>query len=120
MSKLTLITGAAGGLGRALTERLHGQAWPLALVSREAVRLRDAPADALTIAADCTTAECAARVTALCVEHFGRAPDALAHCAGTVLLAPLHRTSPEPYREVVRANLDSAFFTLGAFVTSRP
>jgi NAD(P)-dependent dehydrogenase (short-subunit alcohol dehydrogenase family) len=120
MSKLTLITGAAGGLGRALTERLHGQAWPLALVSREAVRLRDAPADALTIAADCTTAECAARVMALCVEHFGRAPDALAHCAGTVLLAPLHRTSPEQYREVVRANLDSAFFTLGAFVTSRP
>jgi len=73
MSKLTLITGAAGGLGRALTERLHGQAWPLALVSREAV-----------------------------------------------LLAPLHRTSPEQYWEVVRANLDSAFFTLGAFVTSRP
>jgi NAD(P)-dependent dehydrogenase (short-subunit alcohol dehydrogenase family) len=53
---------------------------------------------------------------ARCVEHFGRPPDALAHCAGTVLLAPLHRTTPEQYREALRGNLDTAFFTLAAFV----
>ena len=116
MSKLTLITGAAGGLGRAVTERLRAQGWRLALVSRQAERLRDVPSDALAIAADCATAEGAAQAVAACTERFGRPPDALAHCAGSVLLAALHRTTAEQYREVVRANLDSAFFTLGAFV----
>ncbi len=116
MSKIALITGAAGGLGRAVTERLRAQSWQLALVSREAERLRDVPSDALAIVADCATAEGAAQAVAACTERFGRPPDALAHCAGSVLLAALHRTTAEQYREVVRANLDSAFFTLGAFV----
>jgi len=64
MSKLTLITGAAGGLGRAVTERLRAQGWQLALVSRQAERLRDVPSDALAIAADCATAEGAAQLDA--------------------------------------------------------
>jgi len=64
MSKLTLITGAAGGLGRAVTERLRAQGWRLALVSRQAERLRDVPSDALAIAADCATAEGAAQLDA--------------------------------------------------------
>jgi NAD(P)-dependent dehydrogenase (short-subunit alcohol dehydrogenase family) len=116
MSKLVLITGAAGGLGRAVTARLDRQGWRLALVSRDAARLQDSPDGALSVAADCATAEGAAHAVAACVERYGRPPDALAHCAGSVLLAPLHRTTAEQYREAVRANLDSAFFTLGAFV----
>jgi len=64
MSKLTLITGAAGDLGRAVTERLRAQGWQLALVSRQAERLRDVPSDALAIAADCATAEGAAQLDA--------------------------------------------------------
>ena len=32
------------------------------------------------------------------------------------MLAPLHRTPPESYRACLSANLDSAFFMLGAFV----
>ena len=117
MDKISLITGAAGGLGRAVAERLADRGFQLALVSRDAGRLGDVPAGALTITADCSTAEGAARAVADCAAHFGRPPDALAHCAGSILLAPLHRTPAEQYQEVVRANLDSAFFTLGAFVT---
>jgi NAD(P)-dependent dehydrogenase (short-subunit alcohol dehydrogenase family) len=116
MGRIVLVTGAAGGLGHALTARLHAQGWRLALVSREAARLHDVPADTLTIAADCATAEGAAQAMARCVEHFGRPPEALAHCAGTVLLAPLHRTTTEQYRDAIRGNLDSAFFALAAFV----
>jgi NAD(P)-dependent dehydrogenase (short-subunit alcohol dehydrogenase family) len=116
MTRLALITGASGGLGRAVTRRLVAQGWQVALVSRDAGRLGETPAGALAVAADCATAEGAARAAAACTEHFGRPPDALAHCAGSVLLSPLHRTPAEQYREVVRANLDSAFFTLGAFV----
>jgi hypothetical protein len=32
------------------------------------------------------------------------------------LLSPLHRTTTDLYRACLTANLDSAFFTLGAFV----
>jgi NAD(P)-dependent dehydrogenase (short-subunit alcohol dehydrogenase family) len=116
MTRLALITGAAGGLGRAITARLHAHGWQLALLSRDAQRLDDAPSGALAIAADCSTPEGAAQAVAACRAHFGRPPDALAHCAGSVLLAALHRTAAEQYREVMRANLDTAFFTLGAFV----
>jgi NAD(P)-dependent dehydrogenase (short-subunit alcohol dehydrogenase family) len=116
MTRLALITGAAGGLGRAVAARLHERAWQLALVSRDPQRLADTPAGAVRIAADCSSAEGAAQAIAACREHFGRAPDGLAHCAGSVLLAALHRTSAEQYRDVMRANLDTAFFTLGAFV----
>jgi NAD(P)-dependent dehydrogenase (short-subunit alcohol dehydrogenase family) len=116
MTQLALITGAAGGLGRAVAARLHERGWRLALVSRDAQRLDGAPPGAVTIAADCSSAEGAAHAVAACREHFGRAPDRLAHCAGSVLLAPLHRTSTEQYRDVMRANLDTAFFTLGAFI----
>jgi NAD(P)-dependent dehydrogenase (short-subunit alcohol dehydrogenase family) len=35
------------------------------------------------------------------------------------LIAPLHRTQAEAYREVMRVNLDSAFFMLQAWVTAR-
>ena len=116
MSRLVLITGAAGGLGHAVAQRLHERGWQLALVSRDARRLDDAPSAALAIAADCSTPEGASQAIEACRTHFGRAPDALAHCAGSVLLAALHRTTTEQYRAVMHANLDSAYFTLGAFV----
>jgi NAD(P)-dependent dehydrogenase (short-subunit alcohol dehydrogenase family) len=116
VTQLVLITGAAGGLGRAVAERLQAGGAQLALVSRDPARLADAPPEALAIAADCSTPEGAEQAVAACREHFGRAPDALAHCAGSVLLAALHRTTAEQYRAALHANLDSAFFTLGAFV----
>ena len=34
-------------------------------------------------------------------------------------MAPLHRTREDQYRECVRANLDTSFFALGAFVEDR-
>jgi NAD(P)-dependent dehydrogenase (short-subunit alcohol dehydrogenase family) len=51
--------------------------------------------------------------------RHGAAPDRLAHCGGTTLLAPLHRTTDAQYRDCITANLDSAFFTLRAWVQAR-
>jgi NAD(P)-dependent dehydrogenase (short-subunit alcohol dehydrogenase family) len=76
--------------------------------------LRDLGADAC-IAADTTTPEGAAAAIERCREQLGAAPTQLAHCVGSTLIAPLHRTKADAYRDVMRVNLDSAFFVLQAW-----
>ncbi|TVR64261.1 MAG: SDR family oxidoreductase [Candidatus Competibacteraceae bacterium] len=116
MAAIALLTGASGGLGQALTRELRQEGWTVALVGRDTERLRAMyGAEAPCIAADVSTPEGAKAALAQCQERVGL-PTALAHCAGTTLLSPLHRTPPEMYRACLAANLDSAFFTLGAFV----
>ncbi|MDP3823916.1 MAG: SDR family oxidoreductase [Burkholderiales bacterium] len=114
-ASIALVTGARGGIGRELTARLRAAGHRVAAVGRDAGALADVPAD-LHIAADTTTARGAAQALATCIEGLGAAPGLLAHCVGSTLIAPLHRTRPEQYHEVMRVNLDSAFFMLGAWV----
>lgn len=115
MNAIALITGASGGIGRALAHQLHAQGCRVAAVSRDADRLDDVEA-AVRIAADTTTPEGASLAIAACQEALGAAPTLLAHCVGSTLIAPLHRTRLEAYREVMRVNLDSAVFMLQAWI----
>jgi NAD(P)-dependent dehydrogenase (short-subunit alcohol dehydrogenase family) len=118
MSQILLVTGAAGGLGRAVVLRAAQAGVKIAVVSREAQHLTDAFGDAHThIHADVSTHEGAQHAVKRCVETLG-APTQLAHCVGSIVLAPVARTTEAQYRDVMRANLDSAFFTLGAFVAA--
>jgi NAD(P)-dependent dehydrogenase (short-subunit alcohol dehydrogenase family) len=116
MTRTVLITGAAGGLGQAATTLLQSRGWQVAGVSRDAGRLAGASDSFLPIEADVSTGEGADAALAACLEHFGAPPDALIHAAGSTLLAPLHRTDEDTYRQTLAANLDSAFFTLRAYV----
>lgn len=115
MTSIALITGASGGIGRALARQLHAQGCRVAAVGRDANRLADVQADA-RITADTTTPEGAALAFAACREALGGAPTLLAHCVGNTLIAPMHRTRAETYREVMLVNLDSAFFVLQAWL----
>ncbi len=116
MTAIALVTGASGGLGQALTRELRREGWTVALVGRGLERLQAVfGLEALCIEADVSTPEGARTAVESCQREVGL-PTALAHCAGTTLLSPLHRTPPEMYRACLSANLDSAFFTLGAFV----
>ncbi len=121
MSKLAMITGASGGLARAVAETLARDGWQLVLVTRDSGRLVAHPAQqqACWIEADVSTAEGAASAFARCGESTGHPPDALVNCAGSVLLAPLHRTSARQYHECIRANMDTSFYCLQAFVAAR-
>ena len=113
--QIALVTGARSGIGRALTARLRAAGHRVAAVGRDAATLADVEADA-HVAADTTTPEGAAAALAACAEQLGGAPTLLAHCVGSTLIAPLHRTTAAQYREVTRVNLDSAVFVLQAWV----
>ena len=117
MTSIVLITGASGGIGRALVHHLHAQGYRVAAVGRDTDRLTDVEA-AVRIAADVTTPEGAALAIAACQEALGAPPRLLAHCVGSTLIAPLHRTRTEAYREVMRVNLDSAVFMLQSWIVA--
>ncbi len=119
MNPIALITGASGGIGRALAAQLRAQGSRIAAVGRDAARLEEVDADA-RIVADTTTPEGAQQAFAGCVDALGDTPSLLAHCVGSTLIAPLHRTRVEAYREVMRVNLDSAVFVLQAWLAARP
>jgi NAD(P)-dependent dehydrogenase (short-subunit alcohol dehydrogenase family) len=112
-----MITGASGSLATAVADRLAADGWRLALVTRDASKLVDRPAGT-PIEADVSTADGASLALEACVAETGQAPSALVNCAGSVLMAPLHRTREQQYRDCMQANLDTSFFALGAFVDS--
>lgn len=71
-----LITGASGGVGRALARLLHSQGKRVAAVGRDADRLRDVDAE-VRIACDVTTLDGAQHAVTACREAFGAAPQLL-------------------------------------------
>ena len=115
---VALISGAAGGLGRAVAARLAGDGWRPVLVSRHPERLADLADQGLCLSADFSTQSGAAGAFAAAQEAFGTPPGAFINCAGSVRLGPLHRVAESDYRAVLSANLDTAFFGLQAFVAT--
>jgi NAD(P)-dependent dehydrogenase (short-subunit alcohol dehydrogenase family) len=114
-NKVAIVTGARGGIGAAVVARLRSAGHRVAAVGRDAASLAAVAADA-HLAFDTTTPEGAAASIEACRSELGAAPALLAHCVGSTLIAPLHRTGAPAYRELMRVNLDSAFFMLQAWV----
>jgi len=115
MNSIVLVTGASGGIGRALLPLLRMQNQRIAVVGRTAERLADLDADA-RIVADCTTHEGAEQALSACCAQLGAAPSGLVHCVGNTLIAPIHRTRPDAFRDIMRINLDSAFYIVRAWL----
>lgn len=113
-SNIAVVTGASGGLGRAVVDALRAEGWRVCRVSRDRHRLPPAP-DTLDVEADVSQPGGAQAAIEACASGLG-VPTGLAHCAGSTLLAPLHRTSFQQFRACMSANVDSAFLMLAAFV----
>ena len=117
MKNITMVTGASGGIGRALCRQLTAQGHTVVAVGRNAVRLSEVEAT-LRVVADTTTAQGVATALDACQQALSAPPSMLAHCVGSTLIAPLHRTRADAYRELMRVNLDSAVFTLQAWIVA--
>jgi NAD(P)-dependent dehydrogenase (short-subunit alcohol dehydrogenase family) len=115
---IVLITGGAGGIGSSLARRLVGRGDRVAVFGRTVEPLESLAAElgaenALAIVGDATRAEDLDGAVAAVVERFGRL-DGLAHCVGSIVLKPLHLTTPEDFAATVTTNLTSAFLACRA------
>lgn len=118
MEKIALVTGAAGGAGRSVADRLAADGWQLVLVSRDAARLREAYGDKhLQIAADCSSVAGVRRIFER-IGTNGMQATALAHCVGNIRLGAMHRMAEVDFMDCLNANLISAFHTLAGFFGS--
>ena len=117
MEKIAIITGASGGLGKSVGQSLKASGWTIVRVGRDQQKLGDWDSkEDLSIVSDVSTSDGAKDAVERCAEVMGMPPTGLVNCAGSVLIAPMHRTKEDQYRQILRDNLDTAFFMLSAFV----
>lgn len=110
-----LITGAGGGIGRALAERFAGEGARVALADinaagmEEAVELiHAAGGEALPLQMDVTDEGSVMSGVAEMIERWGRLDIAVAN-AGVQHIAPLHKLSYADWQRVLDVHLNGAF-----------
>ena len=104
--RVAIVTGAAGGLGRAIIARFRAEGAEVAGID---LRHADAAPGVLSLVADVADAEAAARCVADVNARFGRL-DILVNGAATITPAgPIEALAPEAWDAALRANLTSAY-----------
>ncbi len=116
---LLLVTGARGGVGAAVVTAALARGWRVAVVSRRSASAPVATAQQLDVTADVSTGAGAAAAFDAARSHFGEAPSLLCHAAGNVRLGAIERSTEDQWRQVMAANLESAYFTLRAYAQAR-
>jgi NAD(P)-dependent dehydrogenase (short-subunit alcohol dehydrogenase family) len=110
--QVAIITGAGGGIGRAIAVELSRLACSTVLVGRTEESLKQTAglvADSLIIPADVTRPEDVDAIIAKSLARFGRI-DALVNNAGSAPVLNIEQTTPQIWREVLETNLSSAFY----------
>lgn len=111
-----LITGASGGIGRALCAILHRAGCRLTIAGRSRQALAELSGELggcpyeVFEAADSEQVD---RVVERAAAHHGRI-DGVAHLVGSLLLKPAHLVSNQEYEDFMRDNATSAFYVLRA------
>jgi len=117
MGEIALITGGGGTLGTAVAKRLVSKGYRIVLAGRSVDKLESSPFDdVLKFAGDLSQHTDVEKLFDAIHQEFGESPSLLAHCAGSVMIRPMHRMTYEQYKSCLENNLDSAFLTLQQFV----
>ena len=117
MSKVALVTGGSGGIGRAVCLRLAKDGFDVAVhynsgTERAEEVCREIAAmgrRAVALQADLSDPDACAALIQACVDQLGGL-DSLVNNAGVTADALLMRMTNEQYRKVISANLDGCFF----------
>jgi len=118
MQPVVLITGAAGGLGRALARRFHQGNWRLVVTDRNAAGLAELGNElplAGCVPADLGSAGACREVVSRALGRVGRL-DALVNAAGIWREGPVEEFSEEDFDLLMAANLKAPFFMCSAAI----
>jgi 2-deoxy-D-gluconate 3-dehydrogenase len=114
--RVVLITGASGGIGRALATGLAQAGATMALAGRSAARLSDVEraltgdgATAATFPHDLADTDSLPALVAAVVERFGRL-DILVNCAGINQREPIADVQAATFDRILDVNLRAAYF----------
>ena len=112
--RTAVVTGASGGIGRAISRTLATAGASVWMVARDAGRLEEAARDAggRAIAADVASHAGAEVVRA----GVGGPVDILVNAVGSFDLAPVAETSPEMFSRMLDGNLVAPFLAIRAFL----
>jgi NAD(P)-dependent dehydrogenase (short-subunit alcohol dehydrogenase family) len=116
--RTALVTGAAGGIGRAIALLLAERGWAVATCDRDdgveatAEAIREAGGEALTLSWDVRDAEAGREAHARAAAELGPVEAVVANAAIVDRIAPAERLSEEAWRGELDVNLSGAFFSL--------
>jgi len=113
--KVYVIFGGTGGIGSATARKLSDSGAQVVLAARNPERLRTLAAElgAASFEVDATDLDAVDDVVKKSANEFGTV-DGLVNCVGSIVLKAAHQTSGEEWRNVLAANLDSAFAVVRA------
>ena len=111
--KVTLVTGAARGIGLAAAKRFLADGWDVALLDIDGANLKqytalDQPEATMAIVCDVADANAVARAMSAVKDRFGRL-DALVNNAGIAIFKPILDVTPEDWARVLAVNLTGPF-----------
>ena len=119
MAKSAIVTGASGGIGRAVAKRLADDGFAVVVsYAGNAARADDVVAEiiaaggrALAVKADVASASDVARLFKQAGDAFGKS-DVVVHCAGIMPLRPIADGDLDMFDKVIATNLRGAFVVL--------
>ena len=107
-NKVVLITGATGGIGRAIAEQMKAAGATVAVTGRSAEKLAGFDDSYIKIAADLSKDSAAEKLIADTIEKAGRI-DVLINNAGITADTLMMRMSDEQFDDVLNTNLRATF-----------